>query len=78
MPVLRKLRQILKLRQVETEVGTSTLLVQEASWTNEGGVQVTHIVNFKGYPPDEDRIYISPEEMDKLAAWWQAQEKKES
>lgn len=76
MRVLRKLRQILKLRQVQTEVSTSTLLVQEASWTNEGGVQVTHIVNFRGYPPEEDRIYISPEEMDQVVAWWQ--EKKES
>lgn len=77
--MLRKLvRQIFKVRQVQTEVGTSTLLVQEASWTNEGGVQVTHIVNFRGYPPDEDRIYISPEEMDQIVAWWQAEGKKES
>ena len=73
MLVLRKLRQILKLRQVQTEVGTSTLLVQEASWTNEGGVTLAHIVNFRGHPPDEDRIYVSPEEMDQLVAWWQAE-----
>lgn len=70
-------RLIKKLRQVRTDAGMSTVLAQEATWSEEGGVTLTHIINFHGQPPEEDRIYLSPDEMNALTAWWQ-ENKKES
>lgn len=66
------------LRQVETDAGTTTLLAQDASeWSAQGGVMLRHDIRWRGFAPGIDEVYISPEEMDMLMAWWSQQQEKQ-
>lgn len=67
------------LRQVDTDAGRTTLQAQDASvWTNEGGVKLYHTAHWRGHAPRIEEVYLSPQEMDLLFAWWSQQQEKKS